>query len=207
VPIEERSELASGHDGTADDPPRPLTEQELELLGALESFIGTPREAKRLFNLYRMLRSTRDLSYASSFLGDQYTPGEYQAVATLLGMLTADVQLLERLIDTPPQTEPETAGGLAWRDADDHWRDFAADLDPVQRAEGGWFNPIVGKIPAAEVPQWRRFAVAAARLDGLISLPDLTAFQRWAPRIRQFSFTLVNPGAQPPAAAAQETVP
>ncbi len=204
VPIEERSELAEGRDGGTDDPPQPLAEQELELLGALESFIGTPREAKRLFNLYRMLRSTRDLSYASSFLGDQYTPGEYQAVATLLGMLTANAQLLEKVIDTPPQADPETAGGLAWRHTNDHWQGFACDLEPVRQADGTWFNPIIGKIPTGEVPEWRQFATAAAGLDALITLPDLSVFQRWAPRIRQFSFTLAKPNTQPPSYAELE---
>ena len=57
--------------------------------------IDTPREAKRLFNLYRMLRATRDLSGASRFLGEAGEPGDYQAVVVLLGLLTAHSRLLE----------------------------------------------------------------------------------------------------------------
>ena len=62
-----------------------MTEPELSLLGALEPFIDTPRQAKRMFNLYRMLRSTRDLSDASAFLGDGDKPGDSKLGGTATG--------------------------------------------------------------------------------------------------------------------------
>jgi KAP-like P-loop domain-containing protein/TIR domain-containing protein len=206
MPVEAQSELAASRAERPEEPPRPLADQELELLGALEAFIGTPREAKRLFNLYRMLRSTRDLSDASSFLGDGYTPGEYQAVATLLGMLTANARLLEKVIDAPPRADPPTAGGLASRPAGDTWQVLAAGLTPVPVGDG-WLNQIIGKIPADEVAEWRQFAEAATRLGNVITLPDLSAFQRWAPRIRRFSFLLSGLTAGLPADAPHQVLP
>ena len=88
--IEAGSELAGTQTADVSDPPRPLTEPELALLGA-----GVPlliRHGKRsgMFNLYRMLRSPWDLSDASTFLGDSSTPGDHPAVALLLGMMIAD---------------------------------------------------------------------------------------------------------------------
>lgn len=64
------SELATQQCDAPAAPPRPLTEPEVKLLAALESLIQSPREAKRLLNLYRMLRSTPDLSDASLLMGD-----------------------------------------------------------------------------------------------------------------------------------------
>ena len=49
---------------------------------------------ERLVNLYRMMRSTRDLSPAARFLGAEGTPGEYQAVVILLGLLSGHARLL-----------------------------------------------------------------------------------------------------------------
>ena len=45
-----------------------MRESELTLLAALAPLVRSPREAKRLLNLYRMLRSTKDLSDAARFL-------------------------------------------------------------------------------------------------------------------------------------------
>ena len=196
IQIEAHSELAASHTENAEEPPRPLTEPELALLSELESFVSTPRAAKRLFNLYRMLRSTRDLSAASSFLGDNGAPGEYQAAAVLLGMLTADAGLLGQVMDAPPQSDPPTAGGLAYRPASDQWHKFVVDFAPVKAAHG-WANQIVGKILPEEVPAWQRFAAAAACVDSLITLPDLSVFKRWAPSIRRFSFLLSSPNDPP----------
>jgi hypothetical protein len=118
VPVEEGSEVdISRHTGPAGPPPRPLTEQEITLLSTLDRLVGTPREAKRLFNLYRMLRATRNLSEASRFLGEDDQPGEYEVVVALLGLLTAPARMLGAVLDTPPARDQAVAGGLSWRPA------------------------------------------------------------------------------------------
>jgi hypothetical protein len=103
IPIEAGSEVEAVQTAIpAPRIPRPLTDPEVELLTALEPLVDTPREAKRLVNLYRMLRATRDLSEASRFLGTADVPGEFQAVVVLLGLLTAHARLLGRVLDTAP---------------------------------------------------------------------------------------------------------
>jgi hypothetical protein len=159
--VEPHSELADSHREDSAQPPRPLSDPEYALLSELEVFVGTPREAKRMFNLYRMLRSTRDLSDAASFLGDDQAPGEYQAVAVLLGMLTAEPHLLGAVFDAPRQAKPPVAGGLMHRPESDRWRDLVADIAPKESGHDKWANQIIGPVPLDKVPGWQRFAMAA----------------------------------------------
>jgi KAP family P-loop domain len=70
-------------------PPRPealvITDAERDMLGHLSTLVQTPRAAKRLVNIYRMLR----VSVPEDEL-EQFRPGggnEYQAVALLIGIL------------------------------------------------------------------------------------------------------------------------
>ena len=72
--VEAHSEIARASGEAAEEDTRPLTKDELDFLAHLEPFISTPRDAKRMFNLYRMLRSTRDLSAASAFLATAVSP-------------------------------------------------------------------------------------------------------------------------------------
>jgi hypothetical protein len=135
-----------------------------------------------------MLRSTRRLADASSFLGDG-GPGEYEAVAMLLGMLAADARLLGNVINAPLQDNPQLAGGLMYRPNEGKWHDFVLDFAPRDTA-GTWSNQIIGQIPPSQIPAWQHFAVSAAQTCHLISLPDLGAFKRWAPTIQRFSFQI-----------------
>jgi hypothetical protein len=190
IPVEPGSEIAETRADTTTSGPAPLTDRELAFLAGLGPFVGTPRDAKRLFNLYRMLRATRDLSPASEFLGDDERPGEFQAVAMLLAMLTADGDLLRQVLDAPRTHHPPVAGGLTWRPAEAiRWHDFVPDLSPQLVGET-WENGIVGEIPVPDVPAWQRLAGATTRTQNLVLLADLSAFQRWAPRIRRFSYRL-----------------
>jgi hypothetical protein len=186
MPVEPGSEISDRRrPTTSDTPPRPLTEKELVLLSTLDVLIDTPREAKRLFNLYRMLRATRDLSGASRFLGEDGEPGDYEAVVVLLGLLTAHSRLLERVLDTRPDPDNGIAGGLMSRPPEADWAQFVADFEPRDGA-----NRIVGTLAVASVPDWTRLHAGLARVSAELTLPDLSRFQEWVPRIRRFSYTL-----------------
>src|SRR4029078_6200507 len=78
--------------------PRPLSTQEIAHLRALAPLVQTPREAKRVFNLYRTLRASGNMTTASRFLGNEQTPGEFQAVLVLLGLLIAEPRLVGDLL-------------------------------------------------------------------------------------------------------------
>jgi hypothetical protein len=164
---------------------RPLTKPELDLLASLNPLIGTPRKAKRLLNLYRMLRSTRDLSGASRFLGEDGEPGDYQAVVLLLGLITAQPRLLQQMLDTPPDPVRDIAGGLMSRPPETPWPDFVADLEV--RGQG---NRVVGSLQPESVPKWSRVHSTLLRMSPEVTLPDLAALQLWVPRIRRFSYVL-----------------
>jgi KAP family P-loop domain len=112
--VEARSEVAAIRQGR---PPslQPLTEPELQLIAALAPLVRSPREAKRLLNLYRILRSTRDLSDASTFLD-----GEYQAVVLLLGVLIAH----------PGRFGDFLHNRLLREDRTTSWRAFVDGLEP-----------------------------------------------------------------------------
>ncbi|MEV6449409.1 P-loop NTPase fold protein [Amycolatopsis sp. NPDC051716] len=178
LPVEPGSQVAAQLD-PAEPPakPRPLTEPEIALLARLDQLVDTPRDAKRLINLYRMLRATRDLSEASAFLD-----GEFEAVVVLLGTCTAHGRLFGRFADALLRRAPQTP-----------WTDFVADLQPVESDEP-WRSQAVGPLPAGEVAHWAHLHRSLTELAPSITLPDLRVFQTWVPRVRRFSYA-VSPGA------------
>jgi KAP-like P-loop domain-containing protein len=200
-PVEAGSELHVQFAGTASvarqQPPRPLTANEVDLLAALDPMIGTPRDAKRLINLYRMLRSTRDLSEASRFLGEDGQPGEYEAVIVLLGLLTAHPRRLDELLHTPPDPSTDRAGGLMHRPTDLPVAQFVDELRP-RRAGDSWRSPALGHLTDDEARDWTRIHAGLASLDGHLTSTDVAPFQLWTPRIRRFSYILspAGPSAQ-----------
>ncbi len=205
ITVEERSEVAALRAGEVQPESRPLTDPELELLAALAPLVETPREAKRLMNLYRMIRSTRDLAPAARFLGDDTQPGEYQAVVILLGLLSGHARLLENVLVARPREG--VLGGLRYRRADGTWAAFVSDMEPKETGDG-WQNQIVGPIAEADLANWRHLAGGLAGATALVKIPDLRPFQLWAPRIARFSFLLspyAGEGEEEAAAAAAAT--
>jgi KAP family P-loop domain len=187
VGLEALSEAAAA---IADEPEievRPLTDPELELLASLAPLVSTPREAKRLANLYRLLRSSRDLSPASRFLGDDDRPGEYQAVVVLLGLLSGHAWLLEDVLAAQPADN--VLGGLVRRPSGSTWRQFVAGLEPKQQ-DGAWRNDVMGALDGRDVPSWQQLHTGLAKTTSLVQLQDLTVFQLWAPLVARFSFLL-----------------
>ncbi|MGW4056883.1 P-loop NTPase fold protein [Amycolatopsis sp. NPDC004747] len=179
LPVEPGSQVAAQLD-PAEPPakPRPLTEPEIALLARLDRLVDTPRDAKRLINLYRMLRATRDLSTASAFLD-----GEFEAVVVLLGTCTAHGRLLGRFADALLHRAPQTS-----------WADFVAGLQPVENG-GQWRSEAIGAIADGEVAHWAHLHRSLADLAPSITLPDVSLFQAWVPRVRRFSYVL-SPGTR-----------
>ncbi|WP_197523289.1 P-loop NTPase fold protein [Actinokineospora pegani] len=61
-----------------------LTTRELRALDRVSGLVDTPRAAKRLVNIYRMIRATRELSTASEFLDR-----DHELVIILIGLVVA----------------------------------------------------------------------------------------------------------------------
>ncbi|MGV9676080.1 P-loop NTPase fold protein [Nocardia sp. NPDC003482] len=190
IPIEPGSEVDTQHfTPIAAEPPHPLTDRELAVLSAFDLFVETPREAKRMLNLYRMIRSTRDLSSTSRFLGLDQRPGEFEAVAVLLGVLAAQSCVVAPLFDAAPNRNEGIAGGLTHRDADTPWSEFLADIEPRWSGTGR-SNGIIGQIPNAHVPHWHRLHRGLTVVGKTITFPDLADLQLWLPRVRCFSYVI-----------------
>ncbi len=218
VPIEAGSEVATMRPGAKGQEASPaggtgeasalaLTEDELTLLAAVAPLVETPRAATRLLNLYRMLRSTRDLSRSSRFIGNDQWPGEYQAVIVLLGMLTAHPLLLGRILMEPPRPaatpgESYDGGILCWP-AERLWADLVAAITPSRDGRRNGICP----IDADDRPDWAQLSEGLTELTPLITLPDLRTFQLWGPRVTRFSFVLSpfarQPAPRPPSPVAQ----
>ncbi|GLW94331.1 P-loop NTPase fold protein [Actinokineospora globicatena] len=173
--VEPGAELATA---TPVLPPRPLTDRELVLLGALDPLIATPRAAKRFLNTYRMVRATRDLADEATFLGDN---GDYQAVIVLLGIVAAVPALIDDVFLSPPSTHGD--GGLLCRDPGTQWGDFAKDLLPRDAV-----SPVAGDLNVDQVDHWVSLHDGLARASELVTLPTLERFHFWAPHIRRFSY-------------------
>ncbi|UMP01275.1 P-loop NTPase fold protein [Amycolatopsis sp. EV170708-02-1] len=174
IPVEPGSQMAVHLDpDRPEEIPRPLTDPEIALLSKLDPLVDTPRDAKRLLNLYRMLRATRDLSDASTFL-----EGEYEAVVVLLGTCTGHSRLLGRFADALLRAAPETP-----------WADFVERLRPMER-DDCWVSEAVGRVPVDEAEQWEHLHSSLAELTTAMTLPDVRVFQSWAPRVRRFSYVL-----------------
>ncbi|WP_026424947.1 hypothetical protein [Actinokineospora inagensis] len=165
--------------------PRPLLRRELDFLDALDPLITTPRAAKRLINAYRAVRATRDPgpSFLGDDSGDGCGDGEHQAVTVLLGVVLAAPDLASAVLSAPVR---DGAGGLMSRAAATTWAEFAADLRP----DGAW-SAIAGRIGDHQAPRWRWLHDGLTEVTALVTLPDLTAFHAWAPRVRRFTYLRV----------------
>jgi hypothetical protein len=190
--VEAGSEVAALQNSHVEPEVRPLTANELNMLAALAPLIETPRETKRLLNLYRMIRSTRDLSPASRFLGDDHAPGDHQAVVILLGLLSGHARLLEGVLAA--ESNGAVKGGLRFRAPSERWVDFVAGMKP-RKARSKWTNDIIGPIEEQDLDSWKRLAAGITEASRLVTIPDLAPFQLWAPQIARFSF-LLSPYAQ-----------
>jgi hypothetical protein len=167
----------------------PLQPVESRFLAALAPFVPSPRSATRLLNLYRMLRSTENLSVVSRFLsGADGSEGEFQAVALLLGMQTAAPELFSRLLDAPCDLTAGIVGGLLNRPTEGSWASLVDGLRP-RRVDERWRNDL-GDLGAEERDAWQRLLVDLGQVTPLVRLDGLTALRAWAPHVARFSFHL-----------------
>ena len=183
----------------------PVTEREMRVLGRLSGLVRTPRETTRLFNIYGMLRSTRDLSVGRQFLGGPSRPGDYQAVAQLLGILAAAPDLLGVML-WGRRGAVEGTVGLCARPAELTWWTFvegllprpqpAAATTPTASSESGsdqstlWQNGVDTAISAADTTRWASLARELLALRDVITLTDLEPYWTWGPQVARFSFLL-----------------
>jgi hypothetical protein len=169
----------------------PVTERELLLLSRLAPLVGTPRAATRLFNIYGILRSATDLTAGRQFLGNPHQPGDYQAVAQLLGVLSAAPHLLGPILwGQPAEGEPDNRG-LCRAPNLTSWAGLVDSLEPrryadpvasttaepagSQSAAAGFQPAHIGSPPAAATPKWSNAVAAELAADQVESWRDVVA--------------------------------
>lgn len=171
---------------------RPITQGELNMISSLSPLISSPRDAKRFVNVYRSLRSTRNLSRAgSTFVRHDGSGGEFQAVVVLLGILAYDAKMFGDLLYAP--AAPDTDGGLFAIDRPMTWQEFVQALKPTSTLPGAteqaWSHTL-GPITDGRVErQWVHLVDGLCSVSEAVTLPDLTPFRAWAPHVARFSFT------------------
>lgn len=143
-----------------------------------------------MINLYRMIRSTRDLSSGGSrFIRNDGEPGDYQAVALLLGLLSAPGNLLGDVLDAPRNPEETILGGLTKRDAGGTWSEFVKGMTP-RLVAGRWINDFAPELTPEDRVLWQRLEEGFAPATPLVGLGSLSELQAWAEKIRRFSFVM-----------------
>ncbi|MEU4689972.1 P-loop NTPase fold protein [Actinoplanes sp. NPDC023714] len=111
----------------------------------------------------------------SRFLGNAAEPGQYQAAAVLLGLLTAYPHRLgEMLRDLPAGTT---------------WARFLDGFEPKEK-DGRWQNAVSARLDERERAEWSGLVRAARGSAELVELPDLSAFRYWGDHVARFSFVL-----------------
>jgi hypothetical protein len=162
--------------------PRPealvISAAERALLGHLGGIVPTPRAAKRLVNIYRMLRVSVPEDELGAFGPDSDGGGEYQAVILLLAIL----------VGRPVEAAGVFGALRAASGEDDLWQvldSYAA----ARRKMPGNSEHTAGLAGGADI------TAALGKLREHVTVSSAGPYRRWAPRVARFSFRL---GTVPP---------
>jgi hypothetical protein len=170
-----------------------LTPDELGFAQRLGGLVETPRAAKRLLNIYRLVRATQAIGSGSQFLGADRQPGEFYAVQTLLAVAAGFPAETDDLL-----VALQHAGGrleAGERGAVRSWSEFVGRLvpRPLERDGGSVEGVIVtdatGEI-AGDLAQWHQLHAGLAGTLRYNPLGDLAPYVEWGPKVARFSFTL-----------------
>jgi hypothetical protein len=174
------------HAGNFDLAPESLivTQKEVEFMAELVSLIPTPRAAKRLGNIYRLIRAGVSRGQLKKFLGCHQMDGEYRTVMSLLAIqvgfpLVAN-ELFARIRLNPTQSWEEIHAVLVAAD-DSLERNGLRMIDHQHDPSAAWS---------------RERARLAACLKSLITGQKIVGapntYSRWVDRVNRYSFRSVE---------------
>jgi WD40 repeat protein len=161
-----------------------VSQAEVEFMARLGALLPTPRAAKRLVNLYRLVRIGIPSGELSEFVGDE-SGGPYQAVQVLLAILVGHPEFAREVFRVVLSGSSEGQGTSGRLDGTGY-ADLAAVTEEAAPESGkshsfGIVYPFLIKI--------REEAPAAV---------SMAECRRWCPRLARFSFytrELASPGA------------
>jgi hypothetical protein len=152
-----------------------LTDHEIQFIQALAPMVSTPRAAKRLVNIYRMIRSTQTVGGPSSFLNVSSGSGDYQAVLQLLAIVSGFPQLAAPTFTALLQAEP----GATW----------SAFLDSLPGSAAPGRDESGKHLNESQAAEWCRMQTGLAAVSKDNDVPgELRPYSEWAPQIARFSF-------------------
>jgi hypothetical protein len=150
-----------------------VSQPEAEFMTRLAALLPTPRAAKKLVNLYRLVRIGIPDSGLAGFTGSE-TGGQYQVVQILLAVLVGSPAAAPRIFR-------ELMGALPESD----------------------ILTVFAKVGAAGLPESHLCARIATELDRISeSIPLMTTmneYQRWCPILARYSFHTRTMTDKPPS--------
>ena len=165
-----------------------ITQPELEFIRRLAPAIATPRLAKRLVNVYRLVRASQSEQVLAGYVEGH----EYEAVLVLLAILVGFPSQAGRVYDA--LADPALSGP---------WSEFVAGFEP--RPSGtSHSNRFDASMTEEEARRWSRLYRCVMDLHETVQLPDdIVHYRRWVDRLARFSFetgrvrTASGPGPAP----------
>jgi KAP family P-loop domain len=146
-----------------------ITQREVDFMKSLAPLFETPRAAKRLANVYQLLR----VSVGSEKLIDYES---YEPVLILLSIAMSFPALAGRFMQ-----EIKTGSEMGWSD-------FLASLTPSHE-KAGWTSDALGSLTASEARPWLRLSDALHHINTAeVEHRTMYEFAEWIPYIADFSF-------------------
>ncbi len=157
-----------------------VTEKEVDFMAELVSLIPTPRAAKRLGNIYRLIRAGISSAELERFLGDGDGKDQYKVVMTLLS-----IQVGFPLVANDIFNQIRSNPNYSWAEIRAEMNDKDEPAEAQRRDLADWQH---------ESPRvWRRERSRLANcLDALLAEQKLTdslgGYARWIQRVNRYSF-------------------
>jgi kumamolisin len=168
-----------------------IADHELAYAEKLAPLIPTPRAAKRLINLYRLLKVSLDEEESTRLDGGNSEPGEYQAALLMLAIL----------VGAP--TEADTVFRVVRGHHLDDWAAVVDELRPQpwdDRAAPEHHSRAMGQLSASGTPRWYRLCQILDQVGIPATAQGLQPFRSWAIRVGRYSFSAswAASGPEPP---------
>lgn len=147
-------------------------------MSELAPLIHSPRSAKRLVNIYRLIRAQLDRRQLYDFVGSADAPGEHQAVLVLLAILVGFPDQASWLLRS-----------LRDRERWGSWWELVDGLTPEAGQDGRYVNACREDITEAEHRTWLKLQAGLQGLRKRTKLPDkLDFYRKWVIPVARFSF-------------------
>ena len=169
-----------------------VDKEELEFLKGLAELVATPRETKRLVNLYRLVRASLPADKLEPFLHDRV----YQPLLTLLAVLVGFPRQAQALFRSLRMVDGGTAPEEVMGKVGGSWKQFVTSLAPApveilpdSSSSETWTSWIDRSINPNEAAEWSALGSA---LEHIAARPavvdDVGAYSDWVDVVERYLF-------------------